>query len=100
MVQGLHTSRLVQAQERIVQKGEASFARRAVQVDGSLQHLQLLDARRVGIIDQAESVALAFCNDCFASYVAFAGGAVPTVGGVRPGECIVRCAACRSCDGN
>lgn len=83
---GLHTSRLVQAQQRIVQEGEALFARRAVQVNGSLQHLQLLDAGRVGVIDQAESVTLSLCNHCFAAYVAIAGGTVPTVWGVRPGE--------------
>lgn len=96
---GTHTSRLVQAQERIVQEGEAPFARRAVQVDRSLQHLQLLDACRIGVIDQAESVALAFRYDCFAPYVAVAGGSIITVRGVRPGKCIARCAACCSCNG-
>jgi hypothetical protein len=87
-----HTCCLIQAQKRVVNEEETRFVRQAVQVDGTLQLLQLLDAGRVAVVDKAERVALPFCCEGFACCVAIAARA-GSVRGVGPRECVVGSAA-------
>jgi hypothetical protein len=94
----LRTSRLVQAQKRVVNEEKTGFVRSAVQSDITLQLLQLLGAGRVAVIDEAERVALAFCCEGFARCVAIAARA-RSVGSVGPRECVVGSAACSGDDG-
>lgn len=60
MTKTQHTSARDHAQKRVVKESVALLAARAVEAHSSLQQLQLLGARRIAVIHEAQRVALPF----------------------------------------
>lgn len=122
MTKTQHTSAWNHAQKGVVKEGVALLAARAIEIHRSLQQLQLLGARRIAVIHEAQRVALPFGGDsridCFTVDVAIAVSAASTVVGVganraivaaavvavvwseRPRKSYIRSAARRSYDGD